>query len=249
PLLREEPEPGFYKAVFWDSFKIFARKQNLTPLAFIATIICFRFFNAAIDTCCCGLITYLIVWGWLLGFYFNFIRETAFDSDELPEIYLGTSLTFVWYIIQPFLIFLATIIVVQLPYIITRIIFDKAGLAVESLWPLQSTSQIILFSLFIIGLFLFPVAILTVTTAQTFALLRPDHIIIPILKAPAAYITTVLLLLLATYLEQLALRYATQPPLIAAGLLTANIAVQIPFIIAMRSIGLFFRHYGCYFKW
>ncbi|MHC4682343.1 MAG: hypothetical protein ACYTEK_27090 [Planctomycetota bacterium] len=31
--------------------------------------------------------------------------------------------------------------------------------------------------------------------------------------------------------------------------LFANLAVQVTAIIAMRSIGLFYRHYSCYFPW
>ncbi|MHC4541398.1 MAG: hypothetical protein ACYS74_16720, partial [Planctomycetota bacterium] len=31
--------------------------------------------------------------------------------------------------------------------------------------------------------------------------------------------------------------------------LFANLAVQATAIIAMRSIGLFYRHYSCYFPW
>jgi len=31
--------------------------------------------------------------------------------------------------------------------------------------------------------------------------------------------------------------------------LLGNLAVQVLVIISMRSIGLFYRHYGCYFPW
>src|SRR3990172_4586183 len=35
PKPREEPIPGFYRAVFLDSWRIFFRRQSVTPLAFV----------------------------------------------------------------------------------------------------------------------------------------------------------------------------------------------------------------------
>ena len=88
-----DPLPGFYRAVFIDSWKLFFRGENVTTLAFVTTVVCFKLFlgNAI---CCINYIAFVMVWGWLLGFYLNIIYETAFGIDQLPKIYLGTTITF-----------------------------------------------------------------------------------------------------------------------------------------------------------
>jgi hypothetical protein len=42
---RTDPIPGFYRAVFVDTWKIFINPQNATPLVFVIAIVCFRFFR------------------------------------------------------------------------------------------------------------------------------------------------------------------------------------------------------------
>jgi len=86
----------------------------------------------------------------LPGFYLNIIYETAFEIDKLPEIYLGTSITFLWYIIKPFFLFSVTMAVVQLPCIIWFIMLKEQGLLFEDI--LQSEFGL-LHVLFIFGLF------------------------------------------------------------------------------------------------
>jgi hypothetical protein len=116
-----EPIPGFYRAVFLDSWKIFIHAENVTSLAFVIAVVCFKFFLAR-SMCGCGYITFYVVWGWLLGFYLNIIYETAFGIDKLPEVYLGTSITFLWYVVKPFLTFFFTMAAAQLPFIIALIL-------------------------------------------------------------------------------------------------------------------------------
>jgi len=103
--------------------------------------------------------------------------------------------------------------------------------------------------LFVLGLFLFPMAILTTAIAQTFTMLRPDYILLPILRAPVHYIITVALLVAACFLEMQTVQYDYSDFATTAGRLALNLAVQIIAIIAMRSIGLFYRHYTCYLRW
>ena len=51
-----EPEPkgdpvlDFYRAVFLDSWKLFVNPQNVTPLAFVVAVVCFKFF--LVGSCC-----------------------------------------------------------------------------------------------------------------------------------------------------------------------------------------------------
>ena len=103
--------------------------------------------------------------------------------------------------------------------------------------------------LFILGLFLFPMAVLTTAVGKDIALLRPDYIIAPILKAPLSYLVVVALLVAAALLQSKTKHFENAAIAVTAADLALNLAVQVIAIIAMRSIGLFFRHYSCYLKW
>ncbi len=244
PKEKGDPIPGFYRAVFVDNFRLFFNKQNATSLAFVIAIVCFKFFTHG--SCCCGYVTFFAVWGWLFGFYLNIIYETAFGIDKLPEIYLGTSITFLWYIIKPLFLFSFTMAVVQLPAIITFIVLKEKGHSFDNIWQ----SEIgLLHVFFILGLFLFPVAILTASVGQTITLFRPDHLLVPVLKTFIPYVVTVLLLIAAALLETQTIQYTHASLPKTAFDLMLNLAVQFIAIPAMRSIGLFHRHYNCNFKW
>jgi len=244
---KSEPDPGFYRAVFLNNWKLFLDPENATSLVFVVAVVCFKFFLSPVM--CCGYITFVIVWGWLLGFYLNIIHETAFGIDKLPEIYLGTSITFIWYIVKPFLVFFCTMAAVQLPFIIALILLRDKGITYENFWHTRIGPYLILQLLFILGLFLFPMAILTTAIAQAFTMLRPDYILLPIFKAFVPYIIVVALLVAASFLEMQTAQYDYSDFIVTARNLALNFAVQIVAIIAMRSIGLFYRHYTCYLRW
>ena len=245
---RTDPIPGFYHAVFIDTWKIFINPQNATSLVFVIAVVCFKFFLAR--EMCCSRLASLIVWGWLLGFYLNIIYETAFEIDTLPEIYLGTSITFLWYIIKPFAIFFFTMAVAQLPFIIALALLKDKGLTPANMWDAHTSLHLLLQALFIFGLFLFPIAVLTAAVGQDFTmLLRPDYLIAPIFKAFGPYLVAVALLVLASVLEMQTAQYDQLPFTALASRLGLNLAVQLLAIFAMRSIGLFYRHYSCYLRW
>jgi len=243
------PLPGFYRAVFVESWKLFIDPENATSLVFVIAVVCFKFFLAP-AICCCGHITYFIVWGWLFGFYLNIIYETAFGIDKLPEIYLGTSITFLWYVIKPFLIFFSTMVAVQLPFIIAlRLLHDK-GLTYVNMWQTGIGLHSLLQILFILGLFVFPIAVLTVAVGRDITLLRPGYLFKPICSAFIPYLVVVVLLVAFGVLEMQTSQYDAQmsPPIIT-GRLTFNLVTQVIAVIAMRSIGLFYRHYNCHLPW
>jgi hypothetical protein len=243
-----QPIPGFYRAVFVDVWRIFIDRDNVAALAFVIAAVCFQFFLAR-GICCVGFISFVATWGWLLGFYLNIIYETAYDIDKLPEIYIGTSITFLWYILQPFLTFFFTMAVVQAPFIAALILLKDKGLTPENMWDAHGGFYMLLQALFIFGLFLFPVAILTTSVGKDITLLRPDYLLAPILRAFIPYLITVFLLTAAAILEMHTVPYSYKAPFYSALDLSLNFAVQVIAIIAMRSIGLFYRHYSCYFRW
>jgi hypothetical protein len=244
---RTEPLPGFYHAAFLDGWKIFFDPKNATTLVFVLAVVCFKFFLA--HAFCCGHFVFIIIWGWLLGFYLNVIYETAYGIDTLPEIYLGTSITFLWYIVRPFAAFFLTMAAVQIPFIIALSQLTDKSITFYNMWDAYTGWNLLLQVLFIFGLCLFPSAILTTAVGQDITLLRPDYLIAPVLRKPFAYLTTVALLAAASLLESQTLQFGGDGILTEAARLTLNIAVQIIAIFAMRSIGLFYRHFFCYLKW
>ena len=247
PKEKGEPVPGFYRAVFIDNWKLFFDRENVTSLVFVVAVVCFKFFSAG--EICCAFTTHYAVWGWLLGFYLNIIYETAYDLDKLPEIYLGTSVTFIWYIIKPFLLFLFTFTFVQLPFIIALLLLKDKGLTYENMWQAEFSFRLLLQVLFVFGLFLFPVAILTIAVGRDITMLRPDYLLSPAFKAFVPYIVVVVLLVAAAALETQTTQYSGAAFAVTAGYLVLNLTVQVIAILAMRSIGLFYRHYSCHFAW
>ncbi len=223
---------------------MFFNSENTTSLVFVIAVVCFKFFTAGSP--CCAFVTNYAVWGWLLGFYLNIIYETAFEIDKLPEIYLGTSITFLWYIIKPLFLFSVTMAVVQLPFIIVLVLRKDEGLTIENI---RQAEFGLLHILFILGLFLFPIAILTTTIGKDITMFRPDYLLGPVFKAFIPYAVTVVLLIAAALLETQAIQYTGAELLTTTGHLAMNLAIQVIAIIAMRSIGLFYRHYSCHLKW
>ncbi|MHC4259777.1 MAG: hypothetical protein ACYSTF_05120, partial [Planctomycetota bacterium] len=210
--------------------------------------VCFKFFLAR-SMCGCGYITFVFVWGWLLGFYLNIIYETALGIDKLPEIYLGTSITFLWYVVKPFLIFFLTVVAVQIPFIIALSLLRDKGLTAMNMWTLELGPRLILQSLFVLGLFFFPIAVLTVAVGKDITLLRPDYLLKPVSTAFIPYLIVVGLLVVVDVAETQTTQYTGAGFSTTAAHLTLNLGVQVIAIIAMRSIGLFYRHYAPHFSW
>jgi hypothetical protein len=244
-----EPVPGFYRAVFIDSWKIFADRENVPSLVFVAAAICFKFFLAR-AICCMNYITFAVVWGWLLGFYLNIIRETASEIDTLPKIYLGEGVGFLWNIIKPFLVFTLTLFAVLLPFFITLSLLQDKGITIKNLWQAEFGWRLLLQVLFVLGLSLFPIAILTTAVGRDITLLRPDYILLPIFRAFGPYLVIATLLVIANIMQMQTSPYLAEIPLVSnAGRLALHFAVQVIAIVTMRSIGLFYKHYSCHLPW
>lgn len=88
---------------------LFANPKNITPLVFVAAVVCFKLFLGHLDYTIetpgfniiipVGWTSKIIVWGCLFWYYTEIINATAFDDDELPEVYMGGLFGFVriWY--------------------------------------------------------------------------------------------------------------------------------------------------------
>ncbi len=247
PEPRGDPIPGFYRAVFLESWKLFIDPRNVTPLTFVTAVVCFKFFLA--QACCMNYVVYFIIWGWLFGFYLNIIYQTAYDEDQLPQVEVGTSITFLWYAIEPFLIFGFTLFLVELPFIAVLGLTQGHGVTPGNIWSGATPLHLLARVMLIAGLCVFPAAILTIAVGKDFLLLRPDRLIAPIVRAFIPYVITAALLALACFMEWHTIQYTGADSATTIMDLAFNLALQVVAIVAMRSIGLFYRHYGCHFKW
>jgi hypothetical protein len=249
PAEKAEPLPGFYRAVLIDSWKIFISPRNATGLVFVIAAVCFKFFTGHTDysftmgmfrvQAPVGLIVTLSAWGCLFWYYMEIICATALDIDELPDVYMGGLFGFIWNVVKSLAIFTIGLVAVLLPCIIFISITKSTGVV----------SQV----LSIIGLFAFPMAVLTFSAGGDVSMVfRPDYIYKPIAKAFWPYLLVAGLFVSAWELQLRTIGYGS---LIGSGNLViglhllANLAVQALAIVAMRSTGLFYRHYSCNFPW
>lgn len=248
---KAQPLPGFYHALFIDSWKIFSSRTNVTALIFIAAVVCFEFFVRHMNYTLIihgksltfhipipfGIVMTITSWGCLFWYYMQIIYSTAFDVELLPDVHLGGFPRFMWNILKTIYTLFIVLVVLGLPCLIALLITKKMGIS----------SPALLWALIIGGLFLFPMAILTVAIGKDLTMLRPDYLLTPIYKAFGPYLTPAALCIAAAVLAIQAYFGATLA--ISAAWLTANLAIQIIAIIAMRSIGLFYRHYSCHLPW
>ena len=253
PQEKFEPEPGFYRAAFIGSWKLFIRPRNVTGLVFVTAAVCFKFFTGHLDyswtvgyfrfQAPVGFVVTLAAWGCLFWYYMEIICSTSIEVDELPDVDMDGFFGFIWNVVRSLFIFAVTLIIAELPCIIFILIESNIGI--------ESSMLRIIFS--IVGLFIFPIAILTVSVTSDLAILfRLKNMFKPVIKAFWPYFIAVFLFVLAWQLQLMTIEYSSligREKLVIGLHLCANLGVQALALIAMRAIGLFYRHYACYFPW
>ena len=253
PKEKGEPLPGFYRAVFNGNLQLFTNLQNVTGLVFIAVAVCLKFFTAGMNYTVTipgkafvfdfpipiGHVLHISAWGFLFWYYMEMIYSTAYEQEKLPDVIVGGFKGLLWRIAKSVYIFIIMLLVVELPYLIAALISSW----IEAEWP------VLLYALMFAGLFLFPVAILSAAVGKDLMLLRPDYFLVTISRALGPYLVTAVLLGAAAVLQMHASQYSGQSAAATTGHLLLNLAVQVIALIAMRSIGLFFRHYSCLLPW
>ncbi len=253
PKEKGEPLPGFYGAVFVDSWRLSTWAQNGMGLVFILTVVVLKFFTAGWNFSFfiqgnwlsfdfyipLGWVLRAAAWGCLFWFYTEMIYSTGFDQEEMPVVTLGGFYGFIWKIVKSVYTIFIILLVVGMPYIIAFLILKK----------MQIESPVFLYKPMLGGLFLLPIAILTVAVGKELTMLRYDYLLIPIFRAFTPYLVTVVLLGVAVIVQTQTKQYAHQDHMEATGYLLLNFALQAIFLIAMRSVGLFYRHYSCHLPW
>ena len=250
----EEPLPGFYEAVFKKSWPAIFNKQSLVTLFFILLLTAIKFFTIHLDYSTkitgqsgasftihmpFGWAVAFFVWGGIFWCYAEIVYATAFDLEPLPQIYFGGGFGYLAKVIKSFYSFFIALSIVLLPAIIVRMI------GIQSKW--------VVLPFIVLGMFLFPMAVLTVSIGRDLLMLfRPDYFFCPVKKAFWHYLFLAVLFILVWQLQYASLNYedvAEQPDLVILLHLIAVLAIQILAVFTMRVTGLFYRHFTCFFKW
>ena len=255
---RDEPTPGFYREAFARSWKIFIHPASITSIVFVLAMVCFKFFVGHVDYSFdvsirgrtmraqlpIGQVIFVTAWGCLFWVYMETISWATYSLEGLPEINMGSGLDFIANIIKSIYFFLVAWLLAVLPFAIIAAILKSTPLA----WPWLL--QIIMLG----GVFLFPMIILIITTSEKIWLVfRLDYLVHPIMKAPRPYTAMVALLLVGVQLQwhNIGCYGAIENPtlLFISFRLAVDITSTALMIIAMYSIGLFYKHYTCYLPW
>jgi len=253
------PFSGFYRAVFVDSWKLFARGKNVTGFVFIAAIVCFKFlfrhqnYNVTINLPSgysitfnwpIGLIITVISFGFLFWYYMQIVYSTAFETDNLPVATINGFRRFLQKVFGGVYTFFMAIAAAELPCIIAALILKT--MEVEMDW--------LLWILGIAGLFIFPMVVLSISICKDLLMaIRPDSIFVPIVRATKPYLVTAGILMTAAAIQWITFGHygvkIGQSMCLTSWLLAADIGAALFMIVAMRTIGLFYRHYSCYLRW
>lgn len=245
------------KRSFWSelpgSFVFFLNPANL--ILFVSLL----FFNAVVPFIpLFGWVLSLILMLYMFAFYMAIVREVASGEDELPMVWISNP----WDdLIIPTAEYVGTRIWVMLPAVVLAIaLATKEPTSVAELlraWALQGrypSPWVRLVSM--IGLAFWPVVVLAVAIGGTFRGLWPHVIIRTVLSAPLPYAAICAAVLAARVIVSLpesaffARMIMNLPVRGVFALHILSIAMSIyGMIVAMRVIGLFYRHYKHRFPW
>jgi hypothetical protein len=264
PQKPDTPFPNFYRAIFIDTWKIFKRPHNYILIGLLVVMAAFKFFLAGVlcadqlrekvlaHMYIAGMFFKIIFWGWFAGIYFNIIYDTAYNNDDLtdevedPITAIVTA--FASSIGRPMLLFYYAVIGALLPWIIGMTLLAIVGRFVGG----GIAASILMIALFVGSLFLFPAAILTAAVTEDILSMRPDYFLKPIVKAFRPYLVVAAVTAAAGVYWYCIGDFdavANASPFRIALELVLNMGFQFFVIIAMRTIGLYYRHYQCYFPW
>jgi hypothetical protein len=198
-----------------------------------------------------GMAVKIVFWGWFAGIYFNIIYDTAYNNDDLTdeveEPITAITTAFLSSIGRPMLLFYYAVVGALLPWIIGMTLLAIIGTFIGGI-----AARIFIIVLFSGSVFLFPAALLTAAVTEDILSMRPDYFLKPVIKAFCPYLVVAAFTAAAGVFWYLvgdsdAVAMASKPRVALELLLT--IGFQFFAIITMRAIGLYYRHYQCYFPW
>lgn len=243
-----EPLPGFYKKVFHGTAAAFIRKESLFGIILCITLTAFHFVVGDTDYSVSlpgfrpqlwtGWVATFICAGYLLWYFMETVNVTIMDNDILPEIFIGSGFVFIGESIKSIYLFIASFAVAAVPGAAITALLQKYGISYDWLNIL-----IVLLSLSMLPMIL---GILG-SGLPIWKIFRYDQIIRVIIGAWRPYLLTVAITCVALASVYLTVGYfATNPNLTrphAALMFTGRLLSVFLMIAAMRTIGLFSRHY------
>ncbi|MCD4831878.1 MAG: hypothetical protein K8R02_08780 [Anaerohalosphaeraceae bacterium] len=253
PKTFDDPLPGFFEAVLKNSARAIFSRQSFTVLIFVLILTALRFFTAHLDFWVTirslslfvpfGTTIKMFVLGMLFYTYAEIIYATAYDYEAFPQVSLGGFWGFLPTVFKSLYAFFMALLIVLLPCVILNIVLKATGVSAD--WALELLA--------VLGLFLFPMAIVSVAISRDLGqLLNLDNYYTPIKKALRAYLLMAGIFIFAAHLSYYLPEYgklADKGSLFIFFGLILRLAGQIIMLFAMRAIGLFHRHYNCYFNW
>ncbi len=221
------------------SFALLLEPGNVITLLIIAFLYLWMDLLAYSRTL--GLIGMGLVGGYLCAYYLSVIAETAGGEDDLPSVKVTNAVDD---ILLPLFQVMVTLLLVMAPALLVDIgsrIFD---------WEVSSTTY---HALMIMGAFFWPAMVLIVAIGGSLRGLWPHTIIRTALAAPLAYLLLWIFLLLPWLLEWVTYSDLIPPATNARAAFGLSIAgalwSAVTLTLAMRAIGLYYRHFKHRFPW
>ncbi len=247
------PLPGFYRAALIGSWGVLFRWDAIVGLVLITAAVGFKFFVAHVDYSFViggisillpiGLIVRVLCWGILLWYYLESIMLGALDVNAPPDMDIDGFSDFVKKAIGSVFAVIIMFLFCILPSTLYNIF---AG---------QGSSPVVARILVNIGLFFMPMCFLAVGVNQdTQVLWRVNALFAPVTRAFFPYLTCVLMVM-GVWFCQMKMHNAGDKALERASVslktlyFCLQLGIQILALVAMRTLGLYYRHYQCYFKW
>lgn len=243
----EGPLPGFYGAVFRHTPSAFVQRESLGGVIFCIALTGFHFFLGDRDysfslpgfrmPLFVGWIVTFVTAGYLLWYFIETIRETADGCDFLPDIAIGGGFAFVGQAAKSIYIFVVAFAVPLIPAALLLLLLAELGL--DTPWlQIPITAACLLAAPLVLAIL--------ACEAPPWMLLRIDRLAVIIVRTAGPYLLTAAVTLTAFLLVFVTLGYFaaapgnTPHPVL---MLTARIAAVFVTLAAMRTIGLYARHY------
>ena len=241
------PEKPFWQDMA-GSFFFFMDTSNMVTLVIIIVISIIGVAVRYIPLPFVPLIGLALVNGYLCAFYMSTIVETAAGEDELPNIAIDNWLEdAVW----PLFRFIGTFALVMVPTLVLIYLNAFHGLQAPG-WAISATTWV--------GAFFWPVVVLVVSIGGGFSGLWPHTVIRTVLAAPLPYLAVCGAVIIAGTIvtapfsglaDNLIQRFMPIPSARVGFLLFLFMQALAVYamIVAMRAIGLFYRHFKHKLPW
>ena len=247
PAESQEPLEGFYRAALIENFKAFIQKESLLVIVLCIALTCFHFFAGNQDfsftfpgfrpplligwvaTFCCA--------GFLLWYFMEIINTTVMDNDFLPDILMGGGFAFIGEAAKSIYLFFVAFAIACIP-----------GAAVATLLELLGLSYTWLnVTILILSMLMLPMILCMLGAGVApWKVFRYDQIIRMIAKTFGPYMFTSIIVFIALFAMFLTVGLfsdqASSPSKTTAMLFLRLLAVFL-MLLAMRTVGLYARHY------